>query len=237
MEGLKIAICDTNREELDGYAKICQTICDTNEISAVFHTFSSSKSFMFEMSDPVYSSKINIVVIEPDGCDTLAADLRAAEYDGIIMYLSRSVEAKHFFGAFDAKVYNYVEKGDYMRFKNVFESALKICEKLDRQYIAVSCAGEYRQIDIRDIYYFETTMDHMVCVWYAGGNFVFPSSLSDLEERLLERGFFRIHRSYLVSVHAVDRVSFDRIILNNGKSIPVSRGNYQALKTALDTYR
>ena len=78
----------------------------------------------------------------------------------------------------------------------------------------------------------------MVCVWYAGGKFIFQSSLSNLEERLKDRGFMRVHRSYLVSLDAVHRISFeDGITLNNGKSIPSSRSNYSVLKDAMDKWR
>ena len=47
----------------------------------------------------------------------------------------------------------------------------------------------------------------------------------------------RAHRSYLVALDAVHRISFDQVTLVNGKSIPVSRGNYAALKEAMDKWK
>ena len=238
LEKIRIVICDTNPEELEGYAKICRAICADKRLPVVLTTFSNSQSLLFEMNDRAFSSLVSILVIEPDGgCEAVASTLRNSQYDGIILYLSRTMDKKYLYQAFDAAAFSYVQKGDMQRFSKVLEEAVKAADQLERQYIAVSCAGEYRQIDIRDIYYFETTMDHMICVWYRSGKFIFQSSLSNLEERLRDRGFFRLHRSFLVALDAIHMVSFDAATLNNGKGIPIGRGNYPTLKDALDKWR
>ena len=238
MANIRIVLCDSNHDELEGYGKICRAICDSEQIPATLMTFSSSNALLFEMSECAFSSMVNILIIEPDGgFENVASAVRKLGYNGIILYLSRSTDPKVFFSAFDNQVRNFAEKGDLDRFSYIFEEALQVAKEEDARYIAVSCAGEYRTIDVRDIYYFETTLDHMVCVWYAGGKFVFPSTLSNLEERLKNCGFMRIHRSYLVSMSAVHRISYEEVILNNGISIPIGRGNYSALKNALETWK
>jgi len=237
LEVLRVVLCDTNPLEAERYTATCRAICEKERIPAVFTTFSSSQSLLFEMLDPAFSSMVSILILEPfNGCEVVAETVRKVGYDGIILYHSWATEKKYFYQAFDANAYNYVEKSGPSRFEAVFESALQAARRLERQYIALSCAGEYRQIDLRDIYYFETSMDHMVCVWYAGGKFIFQSSLANLEERLKNCGFIRTHRSYLVALNAIHHISFDQVTLLNGKSIPVGRGNYTALKGAMDKW-
>jgi len=238
LEVLRIVICDSNLHEMEYCANICRAICKEKQIHAVLTTFSNGRSLMFEMMDPAFASMVHILVLEPfNGCEAVAESVRKNGYDGIILYLSRVAEKEHFYQAFDAKAYNYVEKSGFSRFAWVFESALKAAREQERQYVALNCAGEYRQIDLRDIYYFETTMDHMVCVWYAGGKFVFQSSLSGMEQRLKDRGFIRVHRSYLVALNAVYQASFDKVTLVNGTTLPIGRGKYTALKEAMDKWR
>jgi len=238
LEALRIVICDSNPRELENYASICRTICGEKQIPAVLTTFANGRSLMFEMMDPAFSSMVHILVLEPfNGCEAVAESVRKNGYDGIILYLSWVADKEYFYQAFDAKAFNYVEKNGLARFARVFESALTAAREQERQYIALNCAGEYRHIDLRDIYYFETTMDHMVCVWYAGGKFVFQSSLSNMEVRMKDRGFIRIHRSYLVALNAIYQTSFDQVTLVNGQSIPVGRGKYTALKDAMDKWR
>ena len=238
MEAMRIVLCDSNPQELENYANICRSICGGKQIPAVLTTFSNGRSLMFEMMDPAFSSMVNILVLEPfNGGEAVAESVRKNGYDGIILYLSWLAEKECFYQAFDAKAYNYVDKNTFSRFARVFEGALEAAREQERQYIALSCAGEYRHIDLRDIYYFETTPDHMVCVWYAGGKFVFQSSLSNMEQRMRDRGFIRVHRSYLVALDAVYQAAFDQVTLVSGKSIPIGRGKYTALKDAMEKWR
>jgi DNA-binding LytR/AlgR family response regulator len=226
--------------ELENCANICRSICKEKQIPAVFATFSNGQTLLFEMMDQAFSAMVNILILEPfNGGEMLAETVRKNGYDGIILYLSRATEKNFFFQAFDANALNFIDKNDLSglsRFVRVFESALKAAQQQERQYLVFSSAGEQRQIDIRDIYYFEPVMNHMVCVRYAGGEFVFSSSLSSLEARLKGRGFFRIHRACLVALDAVRRVTFDRVTLVNGKEVPIRQGYCNALKEAIDNW-
>jgi len=228
---LRIVMCDANREELERYKKICQEICEAASVKAVINAFSDSQALLFEMNDQAFSSRVRLMIIDPDGgCEAAASRLRKEGYGGVILYLSRSTKKEYYQQAFNANALNYVEKGDMKRFAEVFKEALRAARQLDSQHIMVSNAGEYRQIYIHDIYYFETTTNHMVCVWHAEGKFTFQSSLFYLENRLREHGFFRAHRSYLIALDAVRRISYDEVTLSNGRSIPLARGAYAMLK-------
>ena len=237
MDVLRIAICDTTPAELERYAALCRAICERKHVPAVFTTFPSSEALLFQMMHPVFSSAVSILVLEPfNGCEKVAESVRGLGYDGIILYHSRVTDKRYFYQAFDAGAFNYIEKGGQTRFEAVFEGAIKAARTLERQYIALRFAGEYRQIDLRDIYYFEASMNHMVCVFFTGGKFLFRSSMSELETRLKGRSFVRVHRSFLVSLGAICRLSFEQATLINGKSIPIGRGNYAVLKEALDKW-
>jgi DNA-binding LytR/AlgR family response regulator len=232
---LRIVICDTNPAELERCTAVCRAVCERKQLPALFTTFPSSQALLFQMMHPVFSSAVSILVLEPfNGCEVVAEAVRKMGYDGIILYHSWTTEKKYFYQAFDAGAFNYIEKGGQVRFETVFEEALKAARELERQYIALRFAGEYRQIDLRDIYYFEASMNHMVCVWYASGKFLFRSTLSELEQRLSARDFVRVHRSYLVAIDMIHRISFEQVTLINGAAIPVGRSNFSALKEAID---
>ncbi|MCL2106642.1 MAG: LytTR family transcriptional regulator DNA-binding domain-containing protein [Oscillospiraceae bacterium] len=235
MDVLRIVIYDTNPAELERYTAACRAICEKNQVRAIFSAFNSGKALLFEMMDPAFSSRVSILVLEPcNGGEAMAERLRSLGYDGIILYHSWAADESLFYQAFDAGAYNYVNKKGQARFLAVFERALNAALRLERQYIILSCGGEYRQLDLRDIHFFEAGTDHMVTVWYTGGKFRFRSSLSDLEERLKNRGFIRIHRAYIAAIDALHHVSYEEATLFNGMSIPVSRRNYAAVKEALD---
>ena len=239
MANLKIVICDTNHEDLDGYAKICRAICEKINMPATLTTFSTSQSLAFEMGDPVFCSTVDILIIEPDdGCEALASYVyNKLGYKGIILYLSRSIDEKHFYSAFDVNAFSFIKKGDLNRFRTIFAEVLSVAKERERSFIAVSYLGEYRSIDIQDIYSFETTENersaNLIKVKYTGGEFDFISTLSELEEKLKNAGFLRVQRSFIVSIDAIHKISYQEVILNNGESLPVSRGMYSELKEAI----
>jgi len=236
MSILRIAICDTNPIELERYASLCQAVCEQKQVQAEFATFPSSGALLFQMMHPAFASAVSILVLEPfNGCEQVAAQARGYGYDGIILYHSIVTDKRYFYEAFDAGAYNYIEKGGMARFEAVFERTLKAARDLERQYLALRFAGEYRQIDLRDIHFFETRMNHMVCVCYTGGEFLFRSSMSELEARL-ERGFVRTHRSFLVALGAICQITYNQAMLSNGTPIPVGRSYYATLKDALDKW-
>ena len=236
MDVLRVVICDTNPAELERYTAFCRTICERKQIPAAFSTFANSGDLLFQMMLPSYSSMVSILVLEPfNGCEKVAESVRGFGYDGVILYHSKAMEKRYVVQAFNAGAYNYIEKGED-RFEAVFEGALKAARDMERQYIALRFAEEYRQIDLRDIFYFETHMNHMVCVWYTGGKFLFRSNMSELEGRLSRRSFVRVHNSFLVAMGAIWKLSSDQITLFDGKVIPVSRRRYAALKEALDKW-
>ena len=61
-------------------------------------------------------------------------------------------------------------------------------------------------------------------------------NISDYEKELAQYGFFRIHRSYIVSLRRVKKLGKAEVITDRDDRLPVSRGNMQALKEALYAY-
>ena len=238
MEKIRIVICDENKQDAEGYATICRSICERCDIPAEFKLYDNSNDFLFDLEDDTFCALMSLLIVEPEGgFAAIPATARKEGYDGLVLYLSQSSSPERYHQAFDAEAYNYLQKGTdtktLTRFQMVFEKALQAAKHLERQYIVLSCAGEYKQIEVNDIYYFESAMEHMINVEYQEGSFKFPSTLNSLEERLSERGFVRTHRSYIVSLNAVDHFDFKELTLNNGRKIPVSHTYHAALKSAM----
>ncbi|MCL2433672.1 MAG: LytTR family transcriptional regulator DNA-binding domain-containing protein, partial [Clostridia bacterium] len=194
MESVRVVICGPDSGDLQLYASLCREIGENITIS----TFQSSRELLFEMSEPIFASLVNIIIICADNSNA-PASLRAVGYDGLLLIVAQNTGAETIYKAFDARAHNIILKGDRARFTAVFKQALDTAAQQTKDYIALSAGGEYRQIDLRDILYFETMPDHTVNVEYKGGNFRFRSSLSALEQRLEGRGFLRAHRAYIIS--------------------------------------
>ena len=245
MDKTRIIICDENNQEAAGYAKICQGICDASNIPVELKIYSDINELKFDMGDEAFLALVNIMIVEPTGVFAeIPMFTRDKGYDGLMLFLSRSTATEHFLQGYDAEIYNYIIKGTETktleRFHRIFTKSLEAAKQLERQYIVVSCSGEYKQIDVKTINYFEAA-DYMVIVNYGNQKFKFVSTLSSLEESLGDRGFVRVHRSYVVAIDAISRLSAnertDELFLNDGSRIPVSRSYVTSLKSAMDRWQ
>ncbi|MDR1891847.1 MAG: LytTR family transcriptional regulator [Oscillospiraceae bacterium] len=236
MEKLKIVLLDNNPNELELYGRLCLAVAKQCGVQTEILPYAESQRLLFDMDDTCFNSSLSIFIVEPDGGNAaIPLTVRKTGYKGLILYLSRLCAEEYFLQAFDAKAFNFLKKGEphMKRFYSVFEQTLKAAERLHREYIVVSGYGEYKQIQIGDIYYFESR-DKLVTVHYGEGKFEFYSTLQKLEERLSDRGFIRVSRSFLVSLEAIHKPGYDKLILNDGTAIPVGRAYASALKAAVD---
>lgn len=94
--------------------------------------------------------------------------------------------------------------------------------------------------DPPEVDYIES-MDGSILVHVGGENYVCTLTLTELEQRLLNFGFFRCHRSYIVNLQKVREIitwtkNSYSLRLNTGKDavVPLSRSKLQELKTLLN---
>jgi DNA-binding LytR/AlgR family response regulator len=114
--------------------------------------------------------------------------------------------------------------------KPVSESVLK--EKV-RSIIELQAADkpvyiEFKNkdgIDVVNIYtiLFIESFSHDVVVHTAEGAKKYPKRMRDIEDRLYEHDFFRIHKSYVINLKKVTRISGENVILEGGAILPISR--------------
>jgi two-component system LytT family response regulator len=92
-------------------------------------------------------------------------------------------------------------------------------------------------VPLESIRYFESCKNH-VRIFFNNDNAFVKKSLNSIEERLPKKHFFRVNRQYVVNLHAI--VSIEEaindgyeIIMNDGKTLEVSRRNAVELKDIL----
>lgn len=89
-------------------------------------------------------------------------------------------------------------------------------------------------IAVRDIEYIEAEDDY-VMIWYPGGKALKQKRMKFYEKSLPENDFVRVHRSFIVAIDQIERIEpygkeTYRVLLRNGKRLPVSRSGYKTLK-------
>ena len=72
---------------------------------------------------------------------------------------------------------------------------------------------------------------HYISIHTKEKEYKIKESISSFEKRLTD-DFFRIHRSYLVSLKALTRISRTEVAIEGGTLLPLARGKYDAVNRA-----
>jgi len=109
---------------------------------------------------------------------------------------------------------------------------LEIASEKSNEYMLFTGIGEYRNIAINDIKYFEVR-GKIITVYYGSKSFEFISTIGKLENLLFTKGFLRVHRSFLVSLQYIKTFTYEEITLIDHTVISVGRKYYSGLKDAM----
>ncbi|WP_147277725.1 LytR/AlgR family response regulator transcription factor [Porphyromonas macacae] len=104
-------------------------------------------------------------------------------------------------------------------------------------HLAVKDGNRIQVINVKDIIYIEANGDYMM-IYTAQKRLIKEETMKNLETQLDPHIFVRVHRSYIVNVHAIERVErYDKqnqaLILKNGISIRASLSGYKRLRQTL----
>ena len=236
MEKLHILLLDEDNKALDVYSRLCRVVCQNFGFEADIKAYNSNQRLLFDMGDTYFQNTVDILFIEPNSAnEAIARTIRNRGYQNVILYLTQLGSLNHALQAFDAEVMNYLAKGKehLPRFERVLGQAVEKAQELRKERILVRKHSEVRWIKIKDIRYFEAYSDNIVVHYGDGDSFEFLSSLTKLEQELLEGKFLRVHKSYMVAVAFISCISYEALTLDDGTEIPVGRRSWPALKAAV----
>jgi DNA-binding LytR/AlgR family response regulator len=89
------------------------------------------------------------------------------------------------------------------------------------------------KINIKDIYYIEA--DRNYCrIFSQGREYLLVMTLKDIDEKLPQNHFLRIHRSYIINLSQIDEVAGTHVVISR-KAIPMSKAMRTELLKRLQT--
>lgn len=94
----------------------------------------------------------------------------------------------------------------------------------NENFLFVRSERKMVKVNYRDIIYIESLSDYLK-IHLQEKTIVTRETISNIENKLPEKLFIRVHRSYIVAVHFIDAYTNEFIEINN-KAIPISR-NYK----------
>ena len=230
---MRFAICDDDAQALAYLEKVVRGWAAKVGQAVGVRLSPSAEAFLFDYDD------------HPD-CDVLLLDIEMGGMDGVA--LARRVRAGNRdvqivfitgFPDFIAEGYE-VEAMHYLmkpvapeKLFAVLDRAAANLRKVPRT-VLFRTGGETLRVAVDEIMVAEAAA-HSLVVWTVKQTFDIRMSISQAEA-LLGEGFVRCHRSYLVGLRHVLRITRTSVALDNGQEIPLAKSVYAQVNRAFIDY-
>ena len=230
---LKIAICDDEQNQIEYLSGVVSAWTSKNRHVVELKTYSSAKSFLFDYSEEK-DFDILLLDIEMPGMTgvELAKAVRKENSTVQIVFITGYYE--YFSDGFDVSALHYLIKpADERKLLPVLDRAVSNLNYRQRSVLLTSPDGDVK-VSLADICYVESENVH-VAVHTVSGVYRSRISLSKFAEQLDET-FIKVHRSFIVGLKYIKRISRTDITMQNGDLVPISRGMYDEVHSALIKY-
>ncbi len=234
---LSVCLCEDNKKTLTHYTSMVKAIASKNDLDVDVITFSSGESLIFYLSENLDKADIiylDILLGKMTGID-VAEELRSLGCEAEIIFLTSSKE--FVFDAFDFSPIQYLIKSDtdLDKFEEVFLRAAKISLEKESSTFVCGTGSSKIVIPFKDISFFEIRK-RVISANLKDQTHEFYSSMDDLIQKLPDKYFCRMHRSYVVNLAYISRFNKDSLLLKTGITIPVGLTYKNNLQKAFSDY-
>ena len=224
----KIAICDDEQNQIEYITSIVASWSAHEGHGCEIRTFASAEAFLFEYEeDKAYDILLLDVEMKNMNGIELAKRIRKDNNRAEIIFITSHFE---FVGeGYEVDALHYLIKP--ISAEKLTQVLTKAAEKLSVEppSMVISSDGEIVKLYESDILYAESYL-HYVTIHTKDKEYKIKENISVFESKLSD-DFYRIHRSYLVSLKHITRISRTSVNVGNTE-LPLSRGKYDDINRA-----
>lgn len=195
--------------------------------------YSSAEEMLFEHPEsfPFDFILLDIELDKMNGIQ-LARYIRAFDSQVMIAFLSNSTE--YVFEGYEVAAVRYLIKPISREQLFPLLDLIQKSEPIDKEYIIVSSAGDKIKLYLEDILYIEA-QGHYISIHTEVKTYELKMNMNDMATKLSKR-FVATHRSYLVNLKHMERITKTDCILRGERRVPISRSSYKAVNQAFIDY-
>lgn len=229
----KVAICDDDAVQREYLAEIVGTWAGKNHCLAEVRQYPEAQSFLFEYEEE-QDFDILLLDVEMPGMNgtALAKEIRRDNRVVQIVFITGFYE--YFSAGFDVSALHYLIKpvGPEKLFPVLDRAADHLSSR--RRSVLISTSEAEVKVPLADILYVEAENVYVI-VHTLRGSHRTRCSLAKFAEQLDET-FFKVHRSFVVGLKEIIKITRTEITMSNGDTVPISRGMYDGVHAALVKY-
>lgn len=231
---MRICLVDDESVQLELLNRIIDQWAGKNDISVCIDFYHSSEEMLFE-SNVLYPYDLILLDIqmgEMNGVN-LAKKIRETDEDVTIAFVSGI--ADYVYEGYEVQAIRYILKP--IKEDRVFDLLDYVKSKMNQvtRYLIITVSGEKIKINYDEILYFES-LGHYITVHTPMKGYDYKYNIGDLFEGIKNTEFVRTHRSYIVNLQHIDRITRTGCELCNGEVVPLSRSSYKTVNERFIDY-
>lgn len=225
---IRVLVCDDDPRFLEFLRERVSTVLQQLEVKAKVNAF----SYMEQISDQMLSG-CDIAFLDIDYNDRsytgmdIARKLRKLRKDAVIIFVTNFIEYAP--EGYEVQAFRYILKRNIHKELSGYITQAVAQLSSARETVKIQLSGEYIDLPIEDVLYMEVVQHNVTVRVKKGGqvkSYEIYSSLSEMEDQLKERGFLRIHKSYLVNMRHLAKFQSKLAVLDDGTELRVGERAY-----------
>lgn len=243
---LQIAVCDDEQYDREKIQFLLKQYFETKNLEYTIQLYNSGEEFLSHYENNV---KYDIVFLdismqELDGIQT-ASQIRSFHSDTQLVFVTAFID--YALEGYKVNAVRYI-------MKDTLNTAIPECmdtilQKMQRTQVSFSFMSGETTLYTDNILYIES-QKHKLLFHYMEPNTIQSTpaksgltvyqmyeKLDSIEKRLSDYGFLRIHKSYLVNMKHIRRLSNYTAYLDTDEKLPIPRLKYQTVKELFATYK
>lgn len=233
---LQIAICDDEQYYRDKMKKLVEGYLVKRELQYTLHLFLSGEDFLRQCENSV---KYDIVFLDinmeqMDGIQT-AKRIRSFHSDTYIVFVTAFI---------DYALEGYKVNAVRYLMKDALDLAMEECmtailQKMQIAQVTFTFLEGEKRLYTDNILYVESREHKSIFHYMEEGIVTYQiyDKLDSVEKRLGNCNFLRIHKSYLVNMKHIRRVSNYAAFLDTDEELPIPRLRFQSVKESFVEYK
>lgn len=216
----RIAIVDDSNIDAEYVQGILNNWAELRQTKIQTEVFPSAESFLFRYAEDK-AWDILLLDIEMGTMDGVSLAKKIRQENDAVQIVFITGFADYISEGYEVSALHYLMKPVKQdKLFGVLDRAVAAMQKTER-VILLPVGGEMLRLPVSQVQYAEA-FSHTVAIVTETDTIQVKMSISEIE-KMLGDGFIRSHRSYLVGLKHISRLSKAEVILDNGKTLPLSR--------------
>ncbi len=231
MKTLKACICDDDRAILPTYCASVKECFRNFGVACDVDSFSDTRSLKNRMAEYAYDVVFLDIDMrgDTDGI-TVADEIRSGENPIPIIFVSAREDKMY--DTFKVRPFGFVRKSNFLNdLSSTIELFMKAYPELyEEPVVFVTVKGTYR-LESRQIVYVESFLHNQDVHLSDKSEIELHSTMDAVFKQLEEKGFIRVHKSYIVNYRYIEKIEDREVLLTTGDKIPMSRNKKNEVKS------